>query len=49
MGKFGGIQALESDSVYANLFLYPLQGHKRFFLKNSFENNFYFVISLCLE
>lgn len=33
MGKCGGIQTLESDSVYANLFLYPLQGHKRGFFK----------------
>lgn len=37
MGKSGGMQSLESDSVCANLFLYPLQGHFFFFFVNQFR------------
>lgn len=31
MGKFGGIQTSESDSVYASLSLDPLQGHEGYY------------------
>lgn len=50
IGKFEGIQTFQSDSVYADPFLYPLQGHKRgFFYKTNIENSFYFVIPVCLD